>query len=520
MPTFGPWKCGSSDHPVRDPSVRSRLAVLALASLAGPLAAQAPPPLDKAELIRLLTNPLFAQTEVADVVRRSCLTFHPTERDWTDLRTAGAAGEVIATAAACDSRRSSSAGSSASAREEAPQPMTAVAQPAEVVTTAGTAATVRVRLSRGRTPLRRTTLALRGTTALGLPRDASAVTDDSGIAVFRLPVVTRAGTHQFEIRTGAGSALPGQPAVLYSVRSARPSRVRVMPDYVAFRGTDSTATIVATVTDSLGNPVSGEPVDLNGGIGAPLTALTDSAGRATLTVLSSSVSRGGSVQLRVRGLAPVDLEIAAPAGLSGVNTGFLPIASSYAPVGNPLGQPLVFRARTVQGAPAAGRTVHFRALNARVTPESAVLDSTGRVRVDVVLGMRAGEAAVFASIDSVERVATLRAEPGPIDSLILDRNGEVVNGRAIVVQVGVPFALRLRAHDLYGNETSIDALGQALRAGRARLNVRQQDLQLVTLESADSAVVVTLKAVRVGTYQFVIGSGITANVRVDAIPKP
>jgi hypothetical protein len=50
--------------------------------------------------------------------------------------------------------------------------------------------------------------------------------------------------------------------------------------------------------------------------------------------------------------------------------------------------------------------------------------------------------------------------------------------------------------------------------------VRQQDLQLVTLESADSAVVVTLKAARVGTYQFVIGSGITANVRVDAIPKP
>src|SRR6202008_4137640 len=126
-----------------------------------------------------------------------------------------------------------------------------------------------------------------------------------------------------------------------------------------------------------------------------------------------------------------------------------------------------------------------------------VLDSTGRVRLEVVFGVRAGEAAVFPSIDSVGRVVTLRAEPGPLDSLILDRNGEVVNGRAIVVQVGVPFALRLRAHDLYGNETSIDALGQALKAGRARLSVRQQDLQLVNLESADSAIVVTLKAARV-----------------------
>jgi len=304
-----------------------------------------------------------------------------------------------------------------------------------------------------------------------------------------------------------------------SVRSARPNRLRVTPDYVGFRGTDSTATLVAAVTDSLGNPVSGEPVDLNGGIRVPLSGVTDSAGRATFTLVSTGVSRGGTVQFRVRGLAPVDLEISASAGLSGVNTGFLPIASPYSPVGSPLGDSLVFRARTVQGTPAAGRTVRFRALNARVTPEIAVLDSTGRVRLDVVMGVRAGEAAVFATIDSVERVVTLRAEPGPIDSLILDRNGEIINGRAIVVQVGVPFALRLRARDLYGNETSIDGLGQALRAGRARLNVRQQDLQLVNLESADSAVVVTLKALRVGTYQFVIGSGITANVRVDAIPK-
>jgi hypothetical protein len=497
--------------------VRSGLAVLALATFVAPLAAQSPPPLDKTELIRLLTNPLFAQTEVADVVRRSCLKFHPTERDWADLRSAGAGGEVIASAAACDSRRSSSAGSAVSSSDEASQPVTAVAQPADVVTSVGMGGSVRVRLSRGRTPLRRTTLALRGTTVLGLPRDASAVTDDSGIALFRLPPVARTGTHQFEIRTGGGATLPGQPAVLYSVRSSRPTRVRLTPDYIAFRGTDSTATIVAAVTDSLGNPVSGEPVDLSGGIGTPLTAITDSLGRATLAVTAGSVTRGGTVQVRVRGLAPVDMEIAAPAGLSGVNTGFLPVASAYGPVGNALGEPLIFRARTVQGAPAAGRTVRFRTLNARVTPESAVLDSTGRVRVDVVLGIRAGEAAVIASIDSVERIVTLRAEPGPIDSLILDRNGETVNGRAIVVQVGVPFALRLRARDLYGNATSIEALGQALRAGRGRLNMRQQDLQLVALESADTAVVVTLKAVRLGTYQFLIGSGITANVRVDAV---
>ena len=499
---------------------RLRGILIALASLAAATAggAQSPPPLDKTELIRLLTNPMFAQTEVADVVRRSCLTFRPTERDWADLRNAGASGEVIASAAACDTRRAASA--SVSASTETAQPITAVAQPGEVVTTAGTAASVRVRLSRGRTPLRRTTLALRGTTALGLSRDASAVTDDSGIAVFRLPAVSRAGTHQFEIRSGAGATLPGQPGVLLSVRSAKAGRMRVTPDYIVFRSEDTTAAIVAAVTDSLGNPVSGEPVDLVGGTGGPLTSVTDSGGRATFAVTPKSVSRGATVQVRVRGLPPTEVEIAATAGLSGINTGFLPLATTSGGVGSPLGEPVVFRARTVQGAPAAGRTVRFRALNGRVTPESAVVDSTGQVRVDVVLGNKTGESAVFASIDSLERVVTLRAQPGPIDTLILDRNGEVVNGRAITVPVATPFTLRLRARDLYGNLTSIDALGQALRAGRARLNVRQQDLQLVSLESADTAVIIMLKAQRVGSYQFVIGSGLTASVRVDAVAKP
>ncbi len=417
--------------------MRSRLTggILALAAFAAPLAAQSPPPLDKTELIRLLTNPLFAQTEVADVVRRSCLTFRPTERDWADLRNAGASGEVMATAAACDGRRAGNS-SAPSPSDETVQPITAVAQPT-------------------------------------------------------------------------------------SVRSAKPGRIRVTPDYVAFRSGDTSAAIVAVVTDSLGNPVPGEPVDLTGGIGegGSPTSVTDSAGRASFGVTPNSVPRGGSVQLRARGLAPVEVEIAAPAGLSGVNTGFLPLQSTSGAVGSRLGEPAVFSTRTVQGAPAVGRTVRFRTLNARVTPESAVVDSTGRVRVDVSLGTRAGESAVFASVDSVERVLTLRAQPGPIDTLILDRNGEVVNGRSVTVPVATPFSLRLRARDIYGNLTSIDALGQALRAGRSRLNVRQQDLQLVSIESTDSAVVVTLKAQRVGSYQFVIGSGITAGVRVDAVVK-
>jgi hypothetical protein len=503
--------------------MRSRvLALVVLAATPRSAATQAPPPLDKAELIRLLTNPLFAQTEVADVVRRSCLTFHPTERDWADLRDAGAGGEVIASAASCDSRRGPVASSPSSAGTSgAEPPMTAVALPADVVTAPGAPGTVRVKLTRGRTPVRRATLALRGTTSLGLARDANAVTDDSGIAVFRLPGVGRSGTHQFEIRTAGGSTFPGQPVVQYAVRALRPSQLRVFPEYVAFgRGADSTAVVAATVTDSLGYPVSGEPVDLNAGSGPPLTAVTDSGGRASFLLSSSSTPRGGTVQLLARGLPPVTVEVAAAAGLSGVSTGFGAVGSPHSRVGTSLGEPVVFKARTVQGGAASGHTVRFRSLNAQVTPEVAVLDSSGQVRLDVVLGTKAGDAAVFATIDSVERILTLHADPGPIDALVLERNGKPVTGQTISVSVNTTFTLHLKAHDFYGNVTGVDALGQALRAGRARLTARNTGLQLVNLDSADSAVVVTLKAQHTGIFDFVIGSGITATARVNAVSAP
>ncbi|OLB52025.1 MAG: hypothetical protein AUI08_01715 [Gemmatimonadetes bacterium 13_2_20CM_2_65_7] len=493
--------------------MRVPLAAFAFAALATPAIGQTPPPLDKTELIRLLTNPLFAQTEVADVVRRSCLTFHPTERDWADLRSVGAGGEVIATAAACESRRAPPPLAPAPL-----PPVTAVPVATEITTSAGVASVVRVRVTRGRAPQRQVALALSGSMALGLPRDAMAVTDDSGFAVFRLPAVARMGKHQLEIRTGVGGIFPGRPTVTISVRSAGAQRLHVTPDYVAFgRLGDSAATLVAAVTDTIGNPVAAEPVQLNAGTGPPQSLLTDSLGHATFVIQPGAVPRGGGVQMRIRGVPPVDLEVAGPAGLSGLNTGFVQPTAQRGIVASSLS--LAFKARTLQGAPANGRVVHFRAVNARVVPESAILDTAGQARVNVVLGTRAGDAAIFGNIDSLEKVLTLRVDPGPIDSLILERNGATVNGSTILVPVAAPFVLRLRARDFYGNETSIDPLGQMLRAGRTRYAARPQDLQIVNLESADSVVVVTLKAQHVGTYNFTIGSGIRAFVRVEAVPQ-
>jgi len=500
--------------------MRAWTLVLALASLGIPRfgGAQTPPPLDKAELIRLLTNPLFAQTEVAEVVRRSCLTFRPTERDWADIRYAGANGEVIASAAACDSRRASPPAPAAAAAEPAPIDI-AVAQPADIVMTAGTSASVRVRLSRGRTPVRRATLVLRGSTSLGLPRDVSAVTDDSGMAVFVLPPVVEPGTHRFEITGSSGSTFPGHPGVSLTVRPGEPGRLRVTPDYIA--SPDRGATIVATVTDSLGNPLGQESVELNLGSGAPLSAATDSAGRASFVLTPTALPRaGGTLQVRVRKLAPVEVPITDVSGLSGPLTGFVVSGPRRGRVASPLSAPLVFRARTVQGSAAVGHVVRFRAANAQIKPDSAVLDSTGLVSVDVIFGARAGEAMIVARIDSVERLVTLPVDPGPIVSLLLEYGGRPVTGRRISVPVATPFELRLTARDLYGNQAPIDALGQMLRSSRPPVTA-QSDLQLdlMNLDVGESAVLITLKARRLGMYDFTVGSGITTSVGVTAIAK-
>src|SRR5206468_1958732 len=170
--------------------------------------AQAPRPLEKIELIRLLTNPLFAQTEVAEIVRRSCVDFRPTERDWADLRNVGAGGEVIASVAACDARRSGSRPASAPSAAAAsprvaapvtPPPLTPLLLTGDVVATAGSPSVVRVFVHRAGVPQARVPLTLRGTTALGMPLDAVALSDDSGLAEFQLPPIRQIGAYRFEV---------------------------------------------------------------------------------------------------------------------------------------------------------------------------------------------------------------------------------------------------------------------------------------------------------------------------------
>lgn len=480
------------------------------------LALQTPKPLDKIEIVRLLTNPLFAQTEVADVVRRSCVSFRPTERDWDDLRSAGASGEVIASVAACTTRRTAAAQPAPIvAAPASTAPITAVAVTAEIPVSVGAPSSARVFVHRAGVPQGRVPVTLRGSTAIGLQRDATVTTSDSGIAVFPLPPVGQPGTYRFEVVGNGGTSFPGRPSITLLARPGEPGRLRVTPEYIA--SAENGATILASVTDSMGNPLPRELVELSSGIGAPQTVTTDSVGRAFFALAPSALPRGGALQLRVRKLAAVEIPVADISGLSGVLTGFVGPANRRARVGATLTEPVSFRARTVQGTAAVGRVVRFRAMNALVKPDSAVLDSTGSVPLEITMGARVVDVLVFAKIDSVEKLLTLHADPGPIASLAIEYQGKDVTGREMSVRVATPFAMRVTARDFYGNATGIEPLVQLLRAGRGQMAGRQRELELLSMDFTDDAVLLSFKANRMGFFEFTVGSGITATVHVKSV---
>src|SRR5256885_3570333 len=123
---------------------------------AGSAATQGVEPLHKSDLVRLLASPLIHKGEVADLIRRNCLAFRPTERDWSDLRTLGADVDVLSSVGACTTRAAPPATRAALTLEA----LSVVPSAAPAVAAAGPDAVVQVRVSRGK--VRQAGPALRG----------------------------------------------------------------------------------------------------------------------------------------------------------------------------------------------------------------------------------------------------------------------------------------------------------------------------------------------------------------------
>ena len=521
-----------------------RLAGLLLAGWAPAAVAQNAAPLRKTDLIRLLANPLIQRSEIADAVRRNCLAFRPSERDWSDLRSLGADADVLGSVGACAAR-------GASAAQPAPAPL-APAAPApvpvslvaafltqRVTAVAGAGATVPVQLKRADgTPARVVTLALRATPRLaaGPPGEVKAVTDDSGFAAFDLPAGRQPGRYRLELIGGSGAPLPGRPVVDLVVSPGPPATADVQP--ATFELGPGDTTLVVALRDSVGNAVPHEPIELRPGAGMDAradTQATDSLGRVNFLVRRAQLRRPGQLEVRVRGttLATVAAVLAPPRrraepappvvsvpAVPLLDAGFVSGAVQRGLPRTRLADALTFQVRTPSGAPLPGKPVTFQAVNAELDKDSALTDSSGQVAVEVRLGMKAGHAFVTALVDSLRRQDTLEVEPGVAFELVLEREDQRVDGGRILVDLGVPFSLTLRARDRYGNATPTATLTARLGELRETYNSRSERLlDLIAIQPQGTAIVLTFKPIRLGSTDLMIDVGLTTSVSMEVIRK-
>jgi len=508
---------------------------LLLTTLTGVASAQRGAPLLKTDLIELLSSPVIPHQEIADLVRRNCLAFRPTQRDWTDFRSLGASADVVSSINGCAVARPASATAAPAAATAVPAaPVTAttlsvILRQPRVVAPAGSQVRIVVLAARGGLPQGGAQLVLRGSGGVdgGSGRDIVAATDDSGFAVFPLRVGRRITSYRLEVAPaaggggGGGGTFPGRPVVELVVRAGPPASASAEPREIVFdQGLDSIVTVAFTIRDSVGHGVPGEPVVVRGSAPdmgfTPDTVVTDSLGRARILLARGAVRRRGTLQVQVRekSMAGVDIVVGMP--LSEGETGFLSPAVANGEAGNGLGEPLVFEARTRLGHPAAGRVVTFRSVNASVTPTTATTDSAGRVRVEVTLGERVAPAVVVATVDSIEKRVTVQVGPGPAAELVLEHNGFRVNGRWVIVGLDTTFVIRLRAVDAYGNTTGLAGLARMLR--ETPLDARLPIARVVSIQEEPAAVALTLKAIRPGRATMKLRAvDIAATVSVEVV---
>jgi len=365
--------------------------------------AQEAEPLQKSDIIRLLTGTTYTKAEVAGIIRQSCLSFTPTERDRIDFRALGADDAVMTAIEGC--------GAPAAPPVAAPALQFSMSQRIFDVSVGDSARVpvVVVRGSRGESGLR---LQLVGSGALASGSDARAVTNSEGRATFVFPVGTKAG--DFNLTLSGEVAVGGSRAVTLRVAPAAPARATGTPDPVVLRLDDSPAALRVGVVDRFGNAVADVPVEVR--IGSPTGATvasgrTSSAGALDVQVRMSLV--GGANQVvfvsdgEVLGSGGLAFPAGAVAELVAVSG-----ADQAADPGRVLPQPFVVAVTNLNGAAVPDVEVSFSAVNGQVRPEVARSDSQGRASVSVTMGNGGTETIVTARAADVDRSFTFQVTRG------------------------------------------------------------------------------------------------------------
>lgn len=491
------------------------------------LLSQGAEPLRKTDVIRLITSPLIAKSDVADLISRNCLSFTPTERDWSDFRRVGADAAILGSIGACNRRRVSGGTvpeaphpTPLQSRATVPEALHATPLQSRLLAAPGTTVGVRVLLTRGERGQMGVRLMLRGSAEVtGDAADVEAVTDERGVALFNLPIARGAGTYALRVTVKDGPDIPGRPVVELLVRSGLAVRATVQPASLNL-DSSSDVTAVVAVSDSFGNVVPDEKVEIRASSPSmgfsSLTRTTDSLGRAAFLIRPRTLRSAGTLRVSARGTDLASLEAVHMEAVADSGSGFLRLTQQAGTVRMPLDAPLSFQVRGTSGRSLPGRVVVFRANNAEVEPERATTDAAGIVQVQVTLGSRSGPATVTATVDSVQRQATWQVTAGPATQVIIEQNGIRVDGGHLFVTPDTIFVLRVSARDAYGNPAPIGALARALEQMPKRFNDGSKLLRILSVQSDDSSCQITFRPKGRGSAPL---SFADATVTIDVVPR-
>jgi len=266
----------------RRPALASLGALALMAGILPRATAQEAEPLTKTELVRFLSGGVYAPAELAALVRRSCLSFEPTDRDREDLRSLGG-GEPLMEAIEWCSR-----------------PLDVSVEPAGLTLRAGQSGAVTLRASRGGEPVGGVGLAL---ASGGGGSGPSAVTDERGVVRLSVPAAGQARSYRLPVRA-TGARIAGDPAVSVRVVAGPPRSASLSPPIVLLdAGADTATTVRAALRDQYGNAVVDVPVSLTD----PATGFGVSAGRTRpggdveLRIEPGTVVENGLLELRAEG---------------------------------------------------------------------------------------------------------------------------------------------------------------------------------------------------------------------------
>ena len=364
------------------PALRRMTAVLVLASLVGAgvpgsLEAQETE-LRKSDIVRLLSGSTYTVVEIATIIRTNCLSFVPTERDFSDFRDLGADASVISAIQGC-----------VQGVVPAPRPQaipTVDVQPeADTVTVAaGGEAQIAVVLRLGGRAAVGLPVVLRG-----LPQADGTVprwtgrSGPDGRATIRVPAGTGIRTYSFLIDVD-GVQLTGRRTVTLITTAAEPSGLftPVAPVPIDAASLD----LDVGVQDEYGNPVAGLAIAIvRESDGLELARGTTGVdGRAAASFSTALVA--GEVSLDVRsGLGTVgtislqgDERPAAVTFVAGTSQAALPDRR--------LAEPVVVAVTDEAGDPVAGTLVVFDVSNGKPDDPAGRTDAEGRAVVRVTAG--------------------------------------------------------------------------------------------------------------------------------------